>query len=80
MRATLTISLPGKTKRLIERAASAGGLPTSEYVRLAVHRKPWLDAVATSRRAAVPPARVWGVFTDEDVFCWRWQPMRASRF
>jgi hypothetical protein len=68
MRKTLTISLPAKTKRLIERAARDTGLTTSEYVRLAVFRKLWQDAVAESRRAAVPRARAKGVFTDEEVF------------
>jgi uncharacterized protein (DUF1778 family) len=68
MRKTLTISLPAKTKRLIERAARDTGLTTSEYVRLAIFRKLWQDAVAESRRVAVPPARAKGVFTDEEVF------------
>ncbi|HVF60085.1 MAG TPA: hypothetical protein VNJ70_09785 [Thermoanaerobaculia bacterium] len=68
MRETLTVSLPGKTKQLIERAASESGLTTSEYVRLAIFRKLWQDAAAESRRNAVPRARRKGVFTDEDVF------------
>jgi hypothetical protein len=68
MRSTLTVSLPGKTKRQILRAAGENGLTTSEYVRLAIQRKMWLDALAESRRAAVPRARSRGVFTDEDVF------------
>lgn len=68
MRETLTVSLPGKTKRLIERAARESGLTTSEYVRLAIFRKLWQDAAAKSRRKAVPRARGKGVFTDEDVF------------
>ena len=68
MRETLTVSLPAKTKRLIVRAASENGLTTSEYVRLAIHRKLWQDAVAESRRVAVPRACAKGVFTDEDVF------------
>ena len=68
MRETLTVSLPGKTKRLIARAARESGLTTSEYVRLAIHRKLWQDAVMESRRLAVPRARSRGVFTDEDVF------------
>jgi hypothetical protein len=68
MRATLTVSLPGKSKRLIERAARESGLTTSEYVRLAVFRKLWQDAAAESRRIAVPRARAQGVFTDEEVF------------
>lgn len=64
----MTVSLPAKTKRLIERAARESGLTTSEYVRLAIFRKLWQDAVAESRRAAVPRARARGVFTDEEVF------------
>ena len=68
MRETLTVSLPGKTKRVVERAARGAGLTTSEYVRLAIFRKLWQDAVDESRRVAVPRARAKGVFTDEDVF------------
>jgi hypothetical protein len=68
MRATLTVSLPGKSKRLIERAARESGLTTSEYVRLAVFRKLWQDAAQDSRRVAVPRARARGVFTDDEVF------------
>jgi hypothetical protein len=68
MRETLTVSLPGKTKRLIERAARESGLTASEYVRLAIYRKLWQDAVADSRRVGMPRARSRGIFTDEDVF------------
>lgn len=68
MRETLTVSLPAKTKRLIARAASDSGLTTSEYVRVAIHRKLWQDAVTESRRVAVPRARTRNVFTDDDVF------------
>ena len=68
MRETLTVSLPPRTKRLIARAATESGLTTSEYVRMAIHRKLWQDAVAESRHLAVPRARAKGIFTDEDVF------------
>ena len=68
MRETLTVSLPGKTKRLIERAARESGLTASEYVRLAIYRKLWQDAVAESRRVGMPRARSRGIFTDEEVF------------
>ncbi len=68
MRETVSISLPARTKRLVERAASESGLTTSEYVRIAIFRKLWQDAAAESRRVAVPRARAKGVFTDEDVF------------
>jgi hypothetical protein len=68
MRETVTISLPGKTKRIVERAAREAGLTTSEYVRLAIYRKLWQDAADESRRLAVPRARAKGIFSDEDVF------------
>jgi hypothetical protein len=68
VRKTLTISLPGKTKQLVERAASENGMTTSEYVRLAIFHELWSDATLESRRRAVPAARSRGVFTDEDVF------------
>jgi len=68
MRETLTVSLPRRTKRLIARAAGEGGMTTSEYVRVAIHRKLWQDALMETRRVAVPRARAKGVFTDEDVF------------
>lgn len=68
VRDTLTVSLPGKTKRLVERAAKESGMTTSEYVRLAIFRKLWQDATTDSRRRGLPRARSSGVFTDEDVF------------
>ena len=68
MRETLTVSLPGKTKQLVARAARESGLTTSEYVRTAIYRKLWLDAAEESRRVAIPRARKKGVYTDEDVF------------
>ncbi len=68
MRETLTVSLPARSKRLLERAAREKGLTTSEYVRLAIFRRLWQDATEESRRVAVPRARAKGVFTDEDVF------------
>jgi hypothetical protein len=68
MRKTLTISLPGKTKQLVERAATDNGMTTSEYVRLAIFHELWKDATVASRRRAVQAARSRGVFTDEDVF------------
>jgi predicted transcriptional regulator len=68
MRKALTVSLPDKTKGLVERLARAEGLTTSEYVRRAIFRQIWQDAAAESQRIALPQARSRGVFTDEDVF------------
>jgi hypothetical protein len=39
MRETLTVSLPPKLKKVIEKAAKQSGLTTSEYVRPAIFRK-----------------------------------------
>jgi predicted transcriptional regulator len=68
MREALTVSLPEKTKSLVERLARAEGLTTSEYVRRAIFRQIWQDAAAESQRLALPEARKRGIFTDEDVF------------
>lgn len=68
MREALTVSLPDKTKGLVERLARAEGLTTSEYVRRAIFRQIWQDAAAESQRNALPAARKLGIFTDEDVF------------
>ena len=68
MRDTLTVSLPGRTKQLVERAARENGMTTSEYVRQAIFHELWKDATAESRHRAVARARSRGVFTDEDVF------------
>ena len=68
MRERLTVRLPPRTQRLIARAATESGLTTSEYVRMAIQRKLWQDAVAESRRVRIRRARTKEVFTDEDVF------------
>jgi predicted transcriptional regulator len=68
MRRTLTISLPGETKELVERAAAESGMTTSEYVRTAIFHELWRSATQRSRRRGVAAARAKGIFTDEDVF------------
>ena len=67
-RETLTISLPGKTKELVERAARDHGMTVSEYVRQAIFHEIWKGALDESRRQGVASGRSKGVFTDEDVF------------
>ncbi len=67
-RETLTISLPGKTKELVEQAARDNGMTVSEYVRQAIFHEIWKDALEESRRRGVARGRGKGIFTDEDVF------------
>ncbi len=68
MRETLTVRLSANTKKLVERAANASGITTSEYVRLAIFHQLWRDVTTDSRRKAIPRATSKGIFTDEDVY------------
>ena len=68
MRETITVSLPGEMRRKVARAAKRQKLTASQYVRDAVRRKLWLDALDETRRALIPKARAMGIYTDEDVF------------
>ena len=68
MRTTLTISLPPVLRRDVGRAARAGHMSESEFVRNAVQRQLWMEAFEATRRKAVPRARAAGIYTDEDVF------------
>lgn len=67
-RDTLTISLPGKLRRDLEKMARAEGVTSSEYVRRAVKADIFRRAMRAARRELVPQARAAGLHTDEDVF------------
>ena len=68
MRATLTISLPPRTRAELARAARRRKLSQSEFVRRALQTQLWQDAFDESRRKMAPRARAIGIYTDEDVF------------
>ena len=68
MRATLTISLPPRTRAELARAARRRKLSQSEFVRRALQTQLWQDAFEESRRELAPRARAMGIYTDEDVF------------
>ena len=68
MRETLTISLPKRLRRDLERMARAEGVTSSEYVRRAIKADLFRRALRAARRELVPQARDRGIYTDEDVF------------
>src|SRR5262245_21754868 len=68
MRETLTISLPKRLRRDLEKMAKAEGVTSSEYVRRAIKADMFRRAPRATRRELVPKARVMGIYTDEDVF------------
>ena len=68
MRATLTISLPPRTRAELARAAKRRKLSQSGFVRRALRTQLWQDAFEESRRKLAPRARAMGIYSDEDVF------------
>jgi Arc/MetJ-type ribon-helix-helix transcriptional regulator len=68
MRETLTISLPKRLRRDLEKMARAEGVTSSEYVRRAIKADIFRRAFRAARREHVPKARAMGIYTDEDVF------------
>jgi Arc/MetJ-type ribon-helix-helix transcriptional regulator len=68
MRETLTISLPKRLRRDLEKMARAEGVTSSEYVRRAIKADLFRRALRGARRELVPQARARGIYTDEDVF------------
>jgi Arc/MetJ-type ribon-helix-helix transcriptional regulator len=68
MRETLTISLPKRLRRDLEKMARAEGVTSSEYVRRAIKADLFRRALRAARRELVPQARARGIYTDEDVF------------
>lgn len=68
VRATLTIGLPARLRREVERAAKAQGVSESEFIRRAVQHELWSEAFNRSRQVLVPKGRAKGAYTDEDVF------------
>lgn len=68
VRETLIISLPGKLRQQLAKAAKRDHLTLSEFGRKAMQDKLWEDAMDGSRRRLAPMARVLGIYTDEDVF------------
>jgi metal-responsive CopG/Arc/MetJ family transcriptional regulator len=68
MRRSVTVSLPDKLTRLLDRIAREEGTSRSEIVRDALARQFALREIRDLRDRFVPRARAAGIVTDEDAF------------
>ena len=68
MRTTMTISLPEKIKRELDRTAEADGVSRSDLVRESLSDYLFVRKFRALRKTMVPKATHQGVYTDQDVF------------
>ncbi len=68
MRDTITISIPKKFKRQIDRIVHQEGISRSEIVRESLAEYLWEHQYEGLRARMVKKAAKMGVYTDEDVF------------
>ncbi len=68
MRQNISISLPEKLSRQLDRAAKRQGMSRSELVRRSLRAQLYLEEIEDLRRKMTARARAQGMFTDEDVF------------
>jgi metal-responsive CopG/Arc/MetJ family transcriptional regulator len=68
MRATLTISLPGKINRELATLVKRSGKSRSQVVQEALRRQIAIERFRNLREKLVPKGRKTGYHTDEDVF------------
>ena len=75
MRATVTISLPKKLKRELDRAAKEEGVNRSDIVRRSVAKYLFLRRYDAITAQLTAEARAKGIYTEEDV----WERLGTSR-
>jgi len=68
MRSTITVSLPAKLKKELDRVSDVEGLSRSDIVRESVCDYLFVRQFRALRRTMVPKAAERGVYTDQDVF------------
>lgn len=68
MRTTMTISLPEKIKKELDRTAKAEGVSRSDLVRESLSDYLFVRKFRMLRKTMEPRAAKQGVFTDQDVF------------
>jgi len=66
--ASLSIRVPAKLKRELERMCKRQNRPVSDVAREALRRYVAVERFHTQRRKALPLAEAAGLLTDEDVF------------
>jgi len=68
MRSTITVSLPAKVKKELDRVSDMDGLSRSDIVRESVCDYLFVRQFRGLRRNLVPKAAGLGIYTDQDVF------------
>ena len=68
MRETVTISLPSRTKRELDRVAARDGVTRSEVLRASLEEYLFARRFRALRHRMMAAAQAQGIVTDEDVF------------
>ena len=68
MRSTITVSLPAKIKKELDRVSDMDGLSRSDIVRESVCDYLFVRQFRGLRKNLVPKAAELGIYTDQDVF------------
>jgi metal-responsive CopG/Arc/MetJ family transcriptional regulator len=68
MRSTITVSLPAKIKKELDRVADLDGLSRSDIVRESVSDYLFIRQFRGLRKNLIPKARERGIYTEQDVF------------
>lgn len=68
MRETVTISLPPKVRRELDRLATRDGVTRSEVLRASLEEYLFVRRFRALRNRMMAAAQAQGIFTDEDVF------------
>ena len=68
MRNTITISLPEKDRKALDRVAEADGVSRSDIIRESMRDYLFIREFRSLRREMLPQAAAQGIYTDQDVF------------
>ncbi|MFI5201194.1 MAG: ribbon-helix-helix protein, CopG family [Candidatus Kapaibacterium sp.] len=68
MNESITISIPKRLKRTLDRERKAKGISRSSLVVDALQRYLTIQKLEDLREKMIPRARAQGIYTDEDVF------------
>ena len=68
MRETVTVSLPQKIRRELDRIAAQEGVSRSDVLRASLEEYFFVRRFRTLRQRMMAAAQARGIYTDEDVF------------
>lgn len=68
LRETVTVSLPRKIRRELDRIAEREGVSRSDVLRVALEEHLFVRRFRALRQKMMATAQARGIFTDEDVF------------